>query len=728
MQKKNLGTLWLLGAGAVLALSHGVNAQAAVIASGVTCPVGTVESTAPEYVLNGDFSTLSGQSTAVVGNAIPSVQFSSDVDYAGDRVYPNDTQIAIQNNQEPSINALMSNIYQVPITAVSHRNLAATDRWLLANGNSTAGRYTVWRQTINNLDPNTNYLFSFYVSNALRLDYNAAYGTNYSNLPRPGARIQGGANLINPLALTNETSASGDNWQQLAGVLGTLAGQTSVTLEIFNDSAGGDASENGDMLGIAHITLRRCVTVPDSDGDGIRDHVDEDDDNDGIPDCEEGCGVDSDSDGVPNRLDLDSDNDGIYDLTESGHYYKTLDPDNDGRLSGQMGSNGILDSIETTPDSGTVRYDNATPNTKPKDTDNDAQPDYLDLNTDGDGVMDVVEGGGQDNNNDGRSDSTSSPGVNGNGIGSGTTGNPPDSDNDGMPDWRDPNTQNPTTPNPPTGPDNDGDGQRDSVDLDDDNDGIPDSFEGNNADQDNDGIPNRLDLDSDNDGVADLAESGHPYRVYDNNGDGRIDRPMGSNGLADVVETHADSGEAVFSIAQPSSRPLDTDGDNVPDFLDVDSDNDSLTDAEESGVGKDANEDGKQDSSDSGVNSNGAPTDFTIDPRDTDRDGLPDLRDPDSDNDGKDDIVETENPDTDDNGQVDNPEDNNGDGMPDNKDINNTPVDRDGNGVQDQLEPSSSPLLQTGLQGAGGGGALTGFGLLGLALAGIGFARRRFKY
>lgn len=49
----------------------------------------------------------------------------------------------------------------------------------------------------------------------------------------------------------------------------------------------------------------------DTDGDGILDAEDDDDDNDGILDDDEE--LDTDGDGVPDSVDLDDDNDGIYD-------------------------------------------------------------------------------------------------------------------------------------------------------------------------------------------------------------------------------------------------------------------------------------------------------------------------------------------------------------------------------------------------------------------------------
>ena len=69
------------------------------------------------------------------------------------------------------------------------------------------------------------------------------------------------------------------------------------------------------------------ISFLDSDGDGVPDADDKDDDNDGITDVLEGGDVlDTDGDGKPNRLDLDSDNDGCNDVEEAGY----VDGDSDG--------------------------------------------------------------------------------------------------------------------------------------------------------------------------------------------------------------------------------------------------------------------------------------------------------------------------------------------------------------------------------------------------------------
>lgn len=170
-------------------------------------------------------------------------------------------------------------------------------------------------------------------------------------------------------------------------------------------------------------------TIPllfDVDSDGIPDLEDLDSDNDGIPDQIEMrgqdirtySGIDVDKNGlddafmpieagintdgthpydyyVIDRVDSDSDNDGIYDLVESGN--NAIDANHDGVIDGSpaaFGRNGLLDSLETFPDSGILNYTIA-------DTDADGMANYIDLDSDGDSCNDVTDAGFTDHNNDG---------------------------------------------------------------------------------------------------------------------------------------------------------------------------------------------------------------------------------------------------------------------------------------------------------------------------------------
>jgi gliding motility-associated-like protein len=160
-------------------------------------------------------------------------------------------------------------------------------------------------------------------------------------------------------------------------------------------------------------TLKVYATcVPkDTDGDGIADQMDVDSDNDGILDNTEYTlpnyipyantdanhnGLDdaydttivatnSDGDLYPNYLDLDSDNDGIYDLVESGS--GATDANSNGMIDGTaVGTNGLIDALETTPDSGILNY-------IVLNNDSDSLANYVDLDSDADGCSDVKEAG-----------------------------------------------------------------------------------------------------------------------------------------------------------------------------------------------------------------------------------------------------------------------------------------------------------------------------------------------
>ncbi|MGO4818211.1 LamG-like jellyroll fold domain-containing protein [Flavobacterium sp. W22_SRS_FP1] len=93
------------------------------------------------------------------------------------------------------------------------------------------------------------------------------------------------------------------------------------------------------------------------------------------------------------------------------------------------------------------------------------------------------------------------------------------------------------------------------------------------CDLDNDGVADMFDLDADNDGIPDVVEVGLGNL---SNGKGKIDVPWvdsNGNGLHDSAESAA------------AITTLDSDGDGIPNYIDLDSDNDSLFDVDESGAG-----------------------------------------------------------------------------------------------------------------------------------------------
>ncbi len=160
--------------------------------------------------------------------------------------------------------------------------------------------------------------------------------------------------------------------------------------------------------------------------------------------------------------------------------------------------------------------------------------------------------------------------------------------------------------------DTDFDGIEDNLDLDSDNDGIPDFIENTGTiiplsntdvdlnglddaydilaspiDSDNDRIPDYYDLDSDNDGIYDLVETRKVGLLSDTDSNGIEDGPTyGLNGWADAAESAPDSG----IIESTFLNEFDIDTDTVFNYIDWDSDGDLCSDVVEAGF-SDANND-----------------------------------------------------------------------------------------------------------------------------------------
>ncbi|MEM6641855.1 MAG: T9SS type A sorting domain-containing protein [Bacteroidota bacterium] len=249
--------------------------------------------------------------------------------------------------------------------------------------------------------------------------------------------------------------------------------------------------DNVDLTSASFFTV---AVSPDLDNDGVADATDLDDDNDGILDTDElaAANDDPDGDGITNDRDLDSDNDGIGDLYEAaaGTTLSSLDTNDDGILDGAVGANGLHNSIETDDTGGAaVTYTIS-------NSDGQGPLDYLDLDSDDNGISDLVESGrstGLDTDDDGLFEGT-------------------DTDLDGVPDVIDPELSvfGSTSLLPI---DQDGTGEPDFRDLDNDDDGTNDIIEVGLGDADGN-MDGRLDgtTDADNDGVFDdsFTVSGSP--------------------------------------------------------------------------------------------------------------------------------------------------------------------------------------------------------------------------
>jgi len=106
-----------------------------------------------------------------------------------------------------------------------------------------------------------------------------------------------------------------------------------------------------------------------------------------------------------------------------------------------------------------------------------------------------------------------------------------------------------------------------------------------NADTDGDGIYNHLDLDSDGDGCFDAVEAGAVNNTTDSLVIPAGSTLVGTNGLADIIETNADSDSInyestydIFAVASHLDVCADSDNDGIGDLVDIDDDNDGILD------------------------------------------------------------------------------------------------------------------------------------------------------
>ncbi|MEA1786792.1 gliding motility-associated C-terminal domain-containing protein [Arenibacter sp. GZD96] len=441
------------------------------------------------------------------------------------------------------------------------------------------------------------------------------------------------------------------------------------------------------------------ILCKDTDGDGVPNYLDLDSDNDGILDSVEDANLDgdndpstnptdTDADGIPDYLDIDSDNDGILDNVEAqgNNYIPPSGIDSDG--------NGLDDAYESSPGSGEGII--------PVNSDTDTNPDHLDIDSDNDGIPDNIEGqptigyippSGIDTDGNGLDDVYESSPGSGEGI------TPQDTDSDGTPDYLDLDSDNDLVPDNNEGHDFNFDGIPDRVftGTDTDGDGLDDGYEGEDLTDGynvNEGITdpftelpnltgendaNYRDLDDDGDGIPtpdeDADNDGDPTND-DTDGDGTPDfldptddRPKDdldadNDGILDSVEDANLDGDN-----DPSTNPTDTDGDGIPDYLDIDSDNDGILDnVEAQGTnyippsGIDSDGNGLDDAYESSPGSGEG-----IIPVNSDTDTNPDHLDIDSDNDGIPDNIE---------------------GQPTTGYIPPSGIDTDGNGLDDVYESS----------------------------------------
>lgn len=421
------------------------------------------------------------------------------------------------------------------------------------------------------------------------------------------------ANIYNPFIPVTATNVFWAYFSNGAGCSDTARIQVNITScpDIDDDNDGiPDYVEFNDPVALQDANSNSIPNwndpsypgYVDNNSDNVNDNFDwgADSDNDGIPNFQDtnfwkgwldanGDGVndrsDKDQDGIPNQYDLDSDNDGIPDVVEQ----YGVDADGDGIIDNYTDTDN--DGFSQNVDANNTGVNGSSVGLGPVDMDGEGVANYLDLDSDSDGIPDVVESGGSDLNNVGMIDGFTD--NNGDGF----------ADNYVM-----------STAILKTGPDVN-------------NDGRADNYPNKNRDQDF--RPNSYDMDSDGDGIADVIEAGFP----DVNFDGIVDGARGTNGWAIVISS------------MPALNLRFTDSDPYPDYLDIDSDDDGIPDNIEGQTTAGYKLPTLTDTDGDGIVNiyDNAPAGFGgsgILVYDHDGDGIPDYRDLDTDGDGQADIIE----------------------------------------------------------------------------------------
>ncbi|MDT7831567.1 PA14 domain-containing protein [Flavobacteriaceae bacterium S356] len=360
------------------------------------------------------------------------------------------------------------------------------------------------------------------------------------------------------------TSDAHDKWTKVSVIfIGDPNGSGEMNLALSPDD---NAVTSGDDQNFESINIAvelNDLSKLDTDGDGVPDKDDIDDDNDGILDTVEATlsGTayapigDEDGDGLPNYLDVfdnnlaggDSSNTSYVDANSDG-IPDVFDFDNDGipnHLDLDSDNDGIPDNIEAQTTAGYIApaADNAATYTtnnglnsayvgqafisSPTNTDGTDEADYRDLNSDNDATSDTTEA---------------------NLILNGTVGdNGLDNSYDNGDDYTDVNGvfDNTQTDNfPDTGPGSDVNWRDSGID--------------GTLDTDGDGVPNDVDIDDDNDGILDVDEQSVcagtlSYEFYDANYAPSVDNIPTTGALATGVVSAFDV-DALYLLHTPADE------------------------------------------------------------------------------------------------------------------------------------------------------------------------------
>lgn len=233
----------LLGLGAPGAL-----AQATVASAPTLCPSVTRELTATNLVSNSTF----GNTTTSPGNG-------GGVGQAAFNAEPANNNVAYQSGLR-IIAPGAPNLNQDPFPGDAARSVAASNNWLLANGNTLGAAGVWWSQTVTGLAPERTYTFLVYASSPTAGAQKGG-NTQRANLQ---LRVTQATAQTATLGLVLADTAAADVWRLYQTTF--EATQTTATLAILNTARApvvGGAGERRGMFALAQPTLRPCASLID---------------------------------------------------------------------------------------------------------------------------------------------------------------------------------------------------------------------------------------------------------------------------------------------------------------------------------------------------------------------------------------------------------------------------------------------------------------------------------
>ena len=207
-------------------------AQAAVISAASICPAGTTEQLS-NLLANSNFADTS-------------LSVGAGVTQAAANSYPAANGVAVQSgNKNYNAGATIQAIFPGDVS----RSIAASNNWLLSNGNNTAAAFRIWSQPVTGLVAGRSYTWFYYGSNA------AVVGSGSTNSPQIDFRTVAGtatATLGVNEVFNTEPGGSSDTWTiKQRSFTATAA---NITLQLWDTQT----ASNLDEFAVTQIILREC--------------------------------------------------------------------------------------------------------------------------------------------------------------------------------------------------------------------------------------------------------------------------------------------------------------------------------------------------------------------------------------------------------------------------------------------------------------------------------------